>query len=442
MNTTIEARAERGSSATERASFPWVIFWVALAVRLAAMTIPHYYRFSPVDDHFKFGWEMGRVARSLAAGHGYSSPFLHSTGPTAWVTPLYPLILAGVFRLFGVYTALSAWMILAFNCVLNALMAWTTWAIAIRCLNRRVAWWSAWIWTLYPAAMQYAVKWVWEMTLTAFLFQWIFLLALRMGNIGGDPAEAPRAANTRRWALFGLLWGLATLSSASISIVLPFCGIWILVRNRDWRRQLPRVVLASAICLGCIAPWTIRNALVFHRFIPMRSNFGAELWMGNEPNLHGMLIGAPTATADQKRLYDSLGEIAYVQSRSQLAKREILDSPATFSGMTLLRFYYFWADVPHSSQGGQWWTEYVRSLNFQITSVIGVLGLLLALRRRIPGAALMGWAFLSVPLPYYFVIVEARFRHPLEPLIVILGVYLFHSAEKSWSVRWFRRAAA
>ena len=64
--------------------------------------------------------------------------------------------MAGVFRLFGVYTALSAWVILAFNCLCSALTAWTTWEIAVRCFNRRIALWSAWIWALYPAAMQYA----------------------------------------------------------------------------------------------------------------------------------------------------------------------------------------------------------------------------------------------------------------------------------------------
>jgi hypothetical protein len=47
---------------------------------------------------------MGRVARSLATGHGYADPFGGHSGPTAWVPPLFPLILALVFKLFGVYT--------------------------------------------------------------------------------------------------------------------------------------------------------------------------------------------------------------------------------------------------------------------------------------------------------------------------------------------------
>jgi hypothetical protein len=62
------------------------------------------------------------------------------------------------------------------------------------------------------------------------------------------------------------------------------------------------------------------------------------------------------------------------------------------------------------------------------------------MRRRVPAAWLFAMAFISIPFLYYFTFAEARFRHPLEPLITILGVYLFQSAEKSWQVRWFQRS--
>jgi 4-amino-4-deoxy-L-arabinose transferase-like glycosyltransferase len=433
MNSEKNARAESGASPR----FPWIIFWVALVLRIAAMTLGHFFRIAPVEDHFKFGWEMGRIARSLATGQGYANPFDHPSGPTAWVTPLYPLILAGVFKLFGVYSALSAWVILAFNCVCSALTTWTTWEIASRCFNRRVAWWSAWIWALYPAAMQFAVKWVWEISLTAFLFSCILVLALRMRNIGGGPEQD--AATTRRWAAFGLLWGLITLSSASIALFLPFCAIWILMGLPNLRRQIPRVALAAMLCVACIVPWIVRNALAFHAFVPMRSNFGAEFWMGNNPNLRGMVVGSPVALESQEVLLDRMGELAYCKSRGKLALREIRADPAEFARLTVRRFYFFWADVPHAPENGKAWTEYARGLNFQFTSIVGLLGLALAVRRRAPGGWLFAMAFIVIPFVYYFVFVQARFRHPLEPLIAILAVYLFQSAEKSWQVRWFRR---
>ncbi len=120
---------------------------------------------------------MARVARALVTGHGYADPFNGHTGPTAWVPPLYPLLIAAVFKLFGVYTAKSAWVILTLNSVFSAATSIFVYEIAARCYNRKVALWSAWIWALYPAAMQYAVRWIWEMSLTTMLFAAVLALA-------------------------------------------------------------------------------------------------------------------------------------------------------------------------------------------------------------------------------------------------------------------------
>lgn len=430
---------DHDEAAQQKDRFPWSIFWVALGVRLAALTLGHFYRVPAYDDHFKFGYEMGRIARSLASGHGYANPFHHPSGPTAWESPLYPLMLAGDFHLFGIDTPLAAWVILAMNCIFSAFTVWAIWEIAVRCFNRRVAFWSAWIWALYPAAMQYAVKWIWEMSVTTFLFSAILVVALRMRNIGGDPAEADEAATTKRWAIFGLLWGVITLSSASVAIFLPFCGLWILKGTRQLRRQLPRVLLAAVLCVACITPWMVRNALVFHHFVPMRTNFGAELWMGNNPNLDGLTIGSPVALAPEERRLDRMGEYAYGRWRGHIALENIRHHPWQFLALTARRIEFFWADVPHATAKGREWTEYVRSLNFQFASIVGILGLILAVRRRIPAASLFVMAFVVIPFVYYFVFVQARFRNTLEPLITILAVYLFQSAEKSWQVRWFRR---
>ncbi len=75
------------------------LFLVAFLVRLVYLTLAHTYRLRPGEDHFQFGWEMGRIARALVTGYGYSDPFRGHTGPTAWVPPLYPLLMAAVFKL-------------------------------------------------------------------------------------------------------------------------------------------------------------------------------------------------------------------------------------------------------------------------------------------------------------------------------------------------------
>src|SRR5215471_13930587 len=109
---------------------PQAMVIVALVLRLAVLTIGHTYRFNPVSDSFGFGWESGRIARSIAAGDGFSSPFRGPTGPTAWVAPMYPYLIAGVFKLFGIYTRSSAWFLLALNSVFSALTCWSMYRLA------------------------------------------------------------------------------------------------------------------------------------------------------------------------------------------------------------------------------------------------------------------------------------------------------------------------
>lgn len=426
-------------------SFPWKVFWIALFVRIAYMTLARTWVIHHYQEDFGFGYEMGRIARALATGYGFADPFHGHTGPTAWVPPLYPWILAGVFKMTGVYTRLSAWIILAFGCVVNALMLPAIWEIAWRCFNRKVALWSIWLWALYPAAMQYAVRWIWETSLTTCFFVWVLVLTLRMRRIG-DPAKAqPAAPSLRSWALFAFLWAFIALSDPSLCLLLPVSGIWILLgvpRSTVWPRQILAATLAAFIFIGCLAPWTIRNYRVFHHLIPLRGNFGAELYLGNGPGATGLLMGYdhPFLDRPQFLLYRKMGEYAYTHWRGALARRIIAANPARFLGLSLRRVYYYWFSVPHPGNEG-FLNEYGRNLNYQFTSICGLFGLAVALRRRIPASRLFAWAFVLLPLTYYFVTVHARFRHPLEPLITILAVYLFQSAEKRWEVRWFRRRA-
>src|SRR6202023_2574811 len=120
------------------------IILIALLLRLAVITIGHTYRITPRRDHFQFGWEMGRLARSIAEGQGFSSPKDLPTGPSAWAPPLYPYILAGIFKWFGVYSPLSAWVMLAFNSVFAALTCLTLYRIAERIYGIGVARATAW----------------------------------------------------------------------------------------------------------------------------------------------------------------------------------------------------------------------------------------------------------------------------------------------------------
>jgi hypothetical protein len=411
----------------------WRLFWVAFAIRVLYMTLAHTYRLRPYVDHFQFGWEAGRIARSLVTGHGFANPFAPSflgpTGPTAWVPPAYPFVIAGTFKLFGVYTPASGWVLLAINCVLSAATALAVWEIACRCISRSNAVWSGWLWALYPAAMQYAVRWVWEICLTTFLFAWVIVLALRMRGINVNAGEGHESsgAQTRQWLLFGLLWGIIALSTSTLLLFLPVCGLWILIGT--WKRphSLRNAVLAGIVFLACLLPWELRNYRAFHAFVPIRGNLGVETYLGNGPGSNGfvMVYDHPNWAADQFHLYRQMGELHYAKMRGELARAYMHAQPAHFAANTLKRIYFFWISVPSDAPLA---LELPRVLSYSFISVAGLLGLALALRNSIPGAGLLAWVFLLLPIPYYTVFVQARFRHPLEPIITIFGVYLFQSA--------------
>jgi len=414
-------------------SAPWRLFWVAFLIRLLYMTLSHAYRIRPVEDHFQFAWEAGRIGKSLATGYGYGSPFaietFGHTGPTAWLPPMYPLLIAAVFKVFGVYTAASAWVLLAINCVFSAATALATWEIAARCFNRRVAVWSGWLWALHPAAMQYSVRWLWEMSISTALFAWVIVLALRMRGVGSDAKDNSEASSrqTRRWLLFGCLWGVIALSTSTLAMFLPACGLWVLIGT--WKRPhaLRDAALAGVVFIAALTPWMLRNWMVFHAFIPIRGNLGVETFLGNGPGSNGfvMTFDHPNMAPDQLRQYAEMGEVRYVAMRGAMARDYIHAHRRHFLAISLKRAYFFWVGTPSDAA---WALEIPRMLNYSFISLAGLMGLALALKRRVVGSGLFFWALLLVPIPYYMVMALPRFRHPLEPLLTVLGVYLFQSA--------------
>jgi hypothetical protein len=202
-----------------------------------------------------------------------------------------------------------------------------------------------------------------------------------------------------------------------------------LIGSKRLKRAFLMAAAAGVVFFACLAPWIWRNWLVFHKFIPIRGNFGVELYLGNTPGALGMGWGLSVATQRELNSYRTMGEAAYVQEHGRMAFANIRSNPREFVERSIKRLYFFWASTPHPLAKSAF-LEYLREFNYCFWSIAGLLGLGLALKRRVPAAGLFAWAFFLLPILYYAVTVPPRFRHPLEPLIAILTVYLFQSAEK------------
>jgi 4-amino-4-deoxy-L-arabinose transferase-like glycosyltransferase len=401
-----------------RTSFFWMVV-IAFVLRLAFILLAHTYKFKPDQDHFGFGYEMGRIGRAIANGRGFADPFDGQTGPTAWEPPLYPYLIGGVFKIAGVYTRGSALILLIINSIFSALTCIPIFLIGRRCFSQRVAVWASWAWALLPTIMYWGSRWVWETSLAALLVTLIFWLALTLEEREGH----------RRWIAFGLVWGVAGLTNSSLLSFLPASGLWAWYRcaKRDMS-SWGGVGLAAVFFGATIAPWLVRNYEMFGKLIFIRSNFGAELRLGNGPGADGTWMSYlhPTQNVVEMRRYQQMGETAYVAERKRAAIAFIRADYGRFAWLSFKRFIYYWGGRPRASG----FSGLADNSAFLASSVLALWGLGRALRKRKPGAWLFLWLVLCYPAAYYFVFPHSRYRHPIEPELAILIAYVISEAER------------
>ncbi len=418
------SRAQVARRARIHSSPCWIVA-IALLVRIAWVFLGHTYRFKTADNNFGFGWEMGRIAASLASGHGFGNPFGAVTGPTAWEPPLYPFLMTGVFRIFGIYSKSSAIVLLSFNSICSALTCVPIFLIARRIFSEKVAIWSSWAWALLPNVIFWCTRWIWETSLSALLLATIFWMALTLEDrIGFLP-----------WLEFGTLWAAAALNSTSLLSFLPAAGLWAWYRRSKARKtSVAGVAVASIVFVACVTPWLIRNYETFGKFIFIRDNFGAELRLGNGPGADGtwMEYLHPTQDAYAMRQYESMGELAYIAMRKRQAIDYIKADYARFLVLCVKRFVYYWAGPPKATQPP--WMNEVKNSLFLASSILTFWGLGRALRLRKPDAWLLFWLILLLPAIYYIVFPAPRYRQPIEPEMTILCVFIVMEAQGRASI--------
>lgn len=393
----------------------WRAVAVSFILQVLAIGVLHTYRIRAADNHFGFGWEMGCVGRAIASGRGFSDPYCAGTGPSAWEPPLYPYLIGGVFKLLGTYTAASAGVLLTINSIFSALTCIPIYLIAIWLADERVARWSAWAWALLPYTWYWSIHWVWDTTLTPFVLSLIFLIALELQEWPG----------LKGWILLGAVWGVGALMNPSMLSFLPFCGLWIWYqRHQRQLRSLAGVALASMVFFLCLSPWLVRNYNVFDRFVLIRDDFGQQFRLGNGPGADGILMAylQPNLDSEELERFRTMGELPYAEARKREAFAWIREHPSRFAAVSFRRFVYYWAGVPKRADSAL--RAALKNILFLISSFLALWGLLHALRQRRPGGGLFALLVLSYPTVYYFVFPHARYRHPIEPELLILTVYL------------------
>src|SRR5215475_7018521 len=393
----------------------WIVaiaFFIRLVVALSLIGD----QFSPERNHFSFGWETGRIARSIALGEGFSSPFHVPTGPTAWMTPVYVYLLAAVFKVFGIYTLKSAVVMLTLNSLFSALTCLTVFFIADKSFGRVIAIRAGWVWALFPYAIDFAACRVWGDCLNTLLFSLLFLAALRLEDM----------TSLRAWLGFGLLAGIATLACPPILLVALLLTIRVCYRLRGrgmpWSRSAS---LATLMMLLVISPWFVRNYLTFDRFIPFRSNFWLEMRVGNTGDLSDIVPdwSHPATNKAEMEEYRRLGELNYMASKRRQTLDFISAYPGAFVSLTVRRFFCVWTGFWSLQLFLEDPTSALHALLTTVLTIFMLMGLFKAWRSEKTVVTPYLLALIGYPLVYYITHSHAEYRHPIDTVIVMLAVY-------------------
>jgi len=397
----------------------WFIAGAALATRLAfawdqQAKIPH-----AALATVPFDQETGNIALALSQGHGYANLFRKDTGPTAWLAPVYPFLLSLVFRFFGPFTLSSFFVAVLLNAIFSAAATFPLYAIARRFAGLPVAAASAWIWSCLPSGVMMPFAWIWDTSLSVLLAVTLVWATIRA-------SESTRSAV---WLGYGLLWALALLTNPALGIGLPFLFGWAFLRAGFCSRRAVLVPVASLfLTFLCCIPWTIRNFQRFHRFIPIRSSLPFELWIGNndifdEHAVHGI---QRITRYEETRRYAQLGETAYLDEKWHLAIGFIKAKPALFARLTGRRIVSTWCGTEHPVDDfmgtDSLLVRVIFLVNFllAIGSVAAIFGLLL---NKHPLTIPLLVFPLLFPVVYYLTHTSLRYRHPIDPFLVLLTVY-------------------
>jgi 4-amino-4-deoxy-L-arabinose transferase-like glycosyltransferase len=410
----------------------WFITLVAFAIRMVVVAFLYQGQMNPRRDHFPFGYETGRIARAIASGRGFSDPLSIQTGATAWMAPLYPYVVAGMFKIFGIYTVGSAIALLTLNSLFSAFTCLPVFLIGRDSFGSRTGTSAAWAWALFPYSILLSADMIWETCLTTLLLTSLFLIALRLEH----------STRLKAWAGFGLLGGIAALTNPAVLSLVPLFAGWACIRlhRRGEKWALPAAVAAVVLIL-VLLPWEARNYRTFHELVPLRDNLWMNVWLTNhgDTSLFTPETSLPSTNDAEAQEFSRVGELGYMAEKRLQAIDFIRSHPGWFVWMTFRRFLYTWTGAWSLPRSPVAIMHFDPDEPFDPANVAFCTGLsmlaILGLRRAFVKGAETRWLYAlllaSFPLLYYFSISQMRYRHPIDPEILVLAVYTCVSSFRS-----------
>ncbi len=354
--------------------------------------------------------EPSHIADALISKGRFADPFAAPTGPTAHLTPFFPLLLAGEKEVFGSgYTGalVRCFLVIGAYSLLYALYPKLASHFGFPVSAGIFAGFLA---ALLPVKRSAEIFRGWEEPYAAMALALLMGLTLKCWQRQDERSSTALAT--------GAAWGLALYISVSLLPVLAgllAVGLFSSPSTRAWRNSALVVFAAAAV----ISPWLIRNRVELGGWTLMRTGLGQNLRCSNHDGARASIELINTDPVS-KRMYPLnsvaesekvrlMGELAYDRYERRLAFDWIGGHPRQFAVLSLERFLYFWAGPKEH------WFEFVIT---SLYTILGGVGLFL-MRKRVGPVQFRLWctALVTYPVVYYFIQYGNRYRVPIDWLI-------------------------
>jgi hypothetical protein len=379
--------------------------------------LPPFKRNANANSNRHLGAEYVNIATALYKGEGFANPFVRKTGPTAWMPPVLPFILAGLLWVCdGDRDSVMA--IVIFLQVLVLIGTGVLILTLVRQTSRRAGPFLALaafvIWMVCDFHMWF------QMTHDA----WIVLLMLDlllMGLCWGRPLR--RWFTASGWGVFG---GLCMLTTPIAAFVWGGMTLAVGIRERAWRR----LGVAGLAAVVTLLPWTVRNYLVFGRVIPVKSNLAYELYQSQCLQPDGLLQSATFANHHPyggHQEYDTIGETAFLDRKREQFIEAVWTNPTDFLDRTADRFLgttLWYIPTDRNGEAKRPWVLGLTRLAFPVP-FLGMLVLLgTSFRERLHWAQCCAiGVYVLYLLPYIGASYYERYGVPLLGVKVLLVIW-------------------
>jgi Dolichyl-phosphate-mannose-protein mannosyltransferase len=257
---------------------------------------------SPVYDAAAYA----TIAVNLERGEGFTLG-RGATQPASNYSPGLPLLSGGLYALSGGVHERFARLALA---AIGSLAVLFTYLIGRRLSGPGAGLIGAAIVAVYPALLEYQGMLMGEPLAATLLAaavlsalwagdregrwgspggRWVFRLGGRPPSeiVGGAKKRTPRPPGDPHrpfigWLAPGLLLGALTLVRPEYLAISVLVAVVVLARDRvTWRRGVVNAVILLAGAALVVVPWTVRNAVVLDRFVPVSTGGGQVLFAGS-----------------------------------------------------------------------------------------------------------------------------------------------------------------